>query len=196
MEYYKNLSLESIHYFCEFDLIWKVEEWRDVPNYFGLYHISDLGRVKSLSKIKLNQGINAFYSKEKILKGAVLKSGYVSVALVFDNNQKTFKIQQLVAMAFLNHIPCGYELVINHKNFIRTDNRKLNLEVITPRENGNKKHIKSSSQYTGVSWVKCRNKWSSKIFINGKNKHLGIFVNEIDAHNAYQEALNNLIIKQ
>jgi len=195
MNYSKNLSLEPIKYFCEFDLIWKIEEWNNLPEYEKIYKVSDLGRVKSLSRIVLNKGINPFYSKEKILKGAMLKCGYLTVSLSKFTKSKTFKIQQLVAIAFLGHKLCGYEKVINHKNFIRIDNRKLNLEIITPRENGNKKHIKSSSQYTGVSWVKCRNKWSSKIFINGKNKHLGIFKNEIDAHNAYQNALNNLIIK-
>ena len=35
-------------------------------------------------------------------------------------------MHQLIAVIFLNHIPCGFNLVINHKNFIKTDNRAEN----------------------------------------------------------------------
>jgi hypothetical protein len=44
------------------------EVWKDIPEYEGLYQVSNLGNVKALSKEKLNQGKNLFISKEKILK--------------------------------------------------------------------------------------------------------------------------------
>ena len=181
MEYYKNLELSDIDYFCEFDKIWKIEEWRDVPDYQGIYKVSDLGRVKSLSNNKKK--------KEKILSPYFSDGGYLCIYLFKIGKRNRFRIHKLVPIVFLGHIPCGYELVINHKNFIRTDNRKLNLEIITQRENGNKKHLISTSQYTGVYWNKKDKKWRSQITINRKVKHLGNFINEIDAHNAYQNAL-------
>ena len=95
-------------------------------------------------------------------------------------------------IAFLNHIPRGLELVVNHKNFIRTDNRVENLEIVTNRENCNKKHLKSSSQYVGVSWAGDRKKWFSSIAIDGKLKNLGRFKTELEAHEAYQNALEKL----
>ena len=58
MNYNENLDLEPIKYFCEYDLIWKIEEFRDIPNYEGIYQVSDLGRIKSLSRIKMNSGKN------------------------------------------------------------------------------------------------------------------------------------------
>ena len=46
-----------------------------------------------------------------------------------------------------------------------------------------------SSTYKGVSWQKDRNKWVSRIKINGKQKNLGSFTSEEDAADAYQKAL-------
>jgi hypothetical protein len=51
---------------------------------------------------------------------------------------------------------------------------------------------KKSSQYKGVNWDKSQNKWLSRIYINGKSKHLGYFTDEHQAHLAYQKALENL----
>jgi hypothetical protein len=84
-------------------------------------------------------------------------------------------------------------LVVNHKDFNKLNNNLDNLEIITQRQNTNKKHLKSSSQYIGVFWNKQNKKWKSQIRINKKIKYLGYFVNEIDAHNAYQNALTTLL---
>ena len=46
-----------------------------------------------------------------------------------------------------------------------------------------------SSKDKGVSWQKDRNKWVSRIKINGKQKNLGSFTSEEDAADAYQKAL-------
>jgi len=190
MNYNENLDLVPVKYFCEFDQIWKVEEFRDIPNYEKSYQVSDLGRVKSLSRL-VNNSCCSFLSKEKVLKQEI-NDGYFRVDLCLNGNVKKIKVHQLVAIAFLKHIPCGFKLVINHKNFIKTDNRKLNLEIVTSRENSNLKHIKSTSKYTGVCWNIKSNKWHAQIIINKKRIHLGYFINEMDAHNAYQNALKNL----
>jgi len=106
--------------------------------------------------------------------------------------KKTVTVHSLVAIAFLGHKPGGYSIVVNHIDFDKTNNNLRNLELTTQRNNANKKHLKSKSEYTGVCWNKPANKWVSCITLNGKNKYLGYFVNEIDAHNAYQNELNSL----
>ena len=154
-----------------------MEIWKginDYPNYF----ISNLGNVKSF-----------FREKERILKPAVDGTGYFTLCMSNDKSKGTKKIHQLVAIAFLRHIPCGKKLVVNHKNFIKTDNRLENLEIITTRENTNKKHIKSISKYVGIHWHKKNKKWIARIVVDRKRKYLGSFKKEYDAHLAYQKEL-------
>lgn len=160
-----------------------MEIWKAIKGYEGIYEISNLGRVKSF---KL--GI------EKLLKPTIGKNGYYTISLCENGIKKTKYIHQLVAIAFLNHIPCGHKLVVDHKNQVRYDCRLENLQIITQRENTDKKHLPSTSKYVGVSWINNRKKWQSYITINGKVKHLGLFNSEIEAHNAYQSKLNSLYL--
>lgn len=159
-----------------------IEEWKDIIGYEGLYQISNFGNVKSVR-----------FDKEKLLLPQTNSKGYYFVVLCDKTKRKQMQIHQLVAIAFLNHIPCKMELVINHINFDKKDNKVSNLEIVTNRENSNRKHLKSTSKYTGVSFEKDRNKWVAQIKINGKRVLLGRFSNEIDASNAYQSKLKEII---
>lgn len=158
----------------------KTEIWKDIKGYKGIYLVSNLGRVKSLK-----------FGRERMLKAGIGK-GYLKVVLQ-DGKPKSRTIHSLVAEAFLNHTICGMKLVVNHINLNKLDNRVENLEVITQRENANKKHIKNSSEYTGVHWDKKRSKWIAQITIKGKSKHLGTFTNEIEASEKYQEVLMEVV---
>jgi hypothetical protein len=168
-----------------------MEVWKDIPNYEGYYQVSNLGRVKSLQrKVKHSSG-GIKITTEKILKPSVGSNFYLHIILSKDN-KKIYKIHQLVAMAFLNHTPNGHKLVVDHINNIRTDNRLENLQIITHRENSVKNMKRGVSNYVGVCWAKRNKKWRATIRLNNIIKHLGFFINEIDAHNAYQDALKKL----
>lgn len=167
------------------------EIWKDITGYEGLYQVSNLGNIKSLSRtIKRKNG--NWFIKERLLKQKNSSKHYLNSGLHKEGKQKNFPTHQIVAIHFLNHTPCGFGLVVNHKNFNKHDNRVENLEIVTSRQNCSHKKIVTSSKYTGVSWNRFVNKWHSQIKINGKSKYLGYFENEIDAHNAYQEALKLL----
>lgn len=159
-----------------------IQEWKDVPEYEGLYKVSNFGVVKSLK-----------FEKEKILKPQINTKGYFIVNLYKDKKMKSKQIHQLVAITFLNHKPCKLELVVNHINFNKQDNRLDNLEIVTNRVNSNRKHLKSTSKYTGVSFEKDRNKWLAQIRVDGKIKKLGRFDSELDASNAYQKELKTIL---
>jgi len=171
-----------------------MEEWRDVKGYEGLYEVSSLGRFKSLEREVWD--CRGYYRliKERISKGSVYNTGYVMVKLSQDGEYITKSMHQLVAIAFLNHTICGMELVVNHKNFNKLDNRVENLEVVTARENSNRKHLKSTSKYVGVYLHKATQKWGASIVINGKSRHLGLFNDEIQANIAYQSKLKTMTI--
>jgi len=155
----------------------KGEIWKDVKGYEGLYRVSNLGRV--LSNIK-------------ILKPAVSPQGYLIVNLSKQSKAKVITIHQLMAIAFLGHTPCGHKIVVDHINNVKTDNRLENLQIITQRENLSKDKTGGTSEYTGVFWIKKCKKWLAAISINGKAKHLGHFKTELEAHEAYQNALKHI----
>ncbi len=173
----------------------QIEIWKDIQGYEGIYQISDLGLVKSLSRNILKSGKYSYKTKEKILKPSIDNDGYCVVTLSKNGIKKTRRNHLLVAESFLNHISNGMKLVVNHINFIKIDNSLKNLEIVTQRENANCKHIKSSSIYTGVSWTKANNKWKAAIYVNGKTKHLGYFIIELEAHYAYENKLLTLNTK-
>ena len=178
-----------------------IEIWKDIPDYKGYYQVSSLGRVRSLSRIILRNGKYPFLSKERLLKQGENK-GYLFVCLQKDSVSKLRNVHQLVSCCFLNHTPCGFKLVINHKNFNRKDNRLENLEIVTTRENTNKKHLQSTSKYVGVSWSKQAKKWVASIYKDGRLNNLGYFIDETEASKYYENALisikdnNKIIVKK
>ena len=165
-----------------------MEEWKDIPEYEGLYQISNLGRVKSLKR-KADNGTNIRTVKEKILKQSPFSgSDYLRVGLTKNGKIKTKRVHQLVAIAFLGHNPKQNKIVVDHINNDKSDNRLENLQLLTQRQNVNK-DVKSSSKYDGVCWYQPYNKWLARIGFGYNRKFLGYFESEIDAHNAYQKAL-------
>jgi hypothetical protein len=181
MEYYKNLSLESLFYINDEGLVC-LEEWRDIPNYEGIYQVSSLGRIKS------------FHKKGRIMKQSLVDR-YLYVILCKNKTKKNYFSQQLVAMAFLGHTPFGFKIVVDHIDDNELNNYHKNLQLLTNRQNIEKgfKRKNLTSKYTGVYFNKSEKKFRANIKIkHKKNCHLGYFKEELDAHNAYQTALNNL----
>lgn len=162
-----------------------MEIWKDIIGYND-YKVSNLGRVKSIK-----------HGKEVFLKGGKNSRGYRCIGLCENGIQKIRTVHQLVAIAFLNHVPSGLNFIVDHIDDDKLNNKLDNLQILTNRGNTSKGYVKknTSSKYTGVSWCKNKSKWRSRIYILGKDKHLGFFNSETEASNTYHEALNNLINK-
>lgn len=168
------------------------EIWVDIEGYENLYQISDLGRVKSLKTKILNRGGTYRSVEIKILKLSSDKDGYRLIGLTKNNKRVTKKVHRLVAEAFHPN-PDNLPLV-NHIDHDKSNNRKDNVEWCLSRYNSiyskNKKN--SSSSKIGVCWKKTNNNWTSHIFINGKQHHLGSFISEMDAGLMYEKASENV----
>ena len=156
------------------------EIFKDVPNYEGIYKVSNLGNVKSLK-----------WNKEIIMKQGI-SSRYLAVNLRKENNSKNVKVHVLVAMAFLDFKPNKFEYVIDHKNGVSTDNRLENLQIVTQRINILKDRKRNISNFAGVKKNKKLNKWTAQMKINKKFIHLGVFENEEDAGKIYEKAIENI----
>lgn len=80
---------------------------------------------------------------------------------------------------------------VDHINGDGLDNRRANLRIATRSQNlGNmsKPSTGKSSQYKGVTWLPNRKKWAARIRNNGRTRHLGVFLSELDAARAYDLA--------
>ena len=169
------------------------EIWKDVVGYEGLYKVSNMGNIRSLpNKWVTGSGILRSHNG-KILKISKASRGYYIVGLRINSISKTKLVHQLVAESFLYHKPCGMKVVVDHINDDKSDNRVENLQIVTQRHNVCKTQGRYSSQYKGVHWAKNMNKWRSSIIINNKYKSLGYFTCELEASNAYQNALKLII---
>lgn len=172
------------------------EIWKAIPGYEGIYEASTLGRIRSLDRITIDKNGNNKKIKGRMLKLSLApRDRYYSVELYKSSKIKKYRVHQLIGEVFLNHKPNGSETVVNHKNNDPLDNRLINLELITQRENCSidKWRYNYSSKYVGVTWDKARdNKWLSRIQINGINVYLGRFECEDEAGEMYQLALENI----
>lgn len=79
---------------------------------------------------------------------------------------------------------------IDHINRDSTDNRFANLRLATSSQNNCNQSMRgdNTSGVKGVSWNKKSGKWHSRIVVNGKYRHLGLFSDLKDAASAYEVA--------
>lgn len=106
------------------------EIWKDVPNYQGLYQVSNYGNVRSLDHYSNNH----FY-KGRVLKPSADRDGYLHVRLCKNGHVKVFRVHRIVANVFLpNH---DKKLQVNHLNENKKDDEVTNLEWCTAKQNSN-----------------------------------------------------------
>ena len=85
---------------------------------------------------------------------------------------------------------CPDDMVVDHINHNKLDNRKENLRICTQQQNNMNKKMKSNntSGVVGVSWDKTHSKWIAHIGLNGKLINLGYYSTKKEAIKARQEA--------
>ena len=96
------------------------EIWKDIEGYEGLYIVSNLGRVKGLTR-------------NRILTPRPTNKGYYRVHLSKEGTLKDFPIHRLVAKAFLDN-PNNYNEV-SHLDETKTNNCVSNLAWVSHSEN-------------------------------------------------------------
>ena len=99
------------------------EIWKDIPEWEGLYQVSNLGRVKNVKR-----------NKVKVLD--TNNAGYLRVQLCDNDRRKRYFIHRLVAHVFVSGYFDGAQ--VNHIDMDRTNNCADNLEWVTPSENQKK----------------------------------------------------------
>lgn len=158
----------------------QTETWKSIPEYEGLYEVSDSGKVRS------------FLRKNGLLKLMRDSYGYRQVHLSKNGKVTRYKVHRLVASLYLGLTP---EKHVDHKDSDRANNHVSNLRVCTLEENLRFNNVRKNktSQYVGVSSDKA-GKWRAQIQVGKKKKMIGTYSTEAEAHEAYQTALKDVAL--
>lgn len=107
----------------------KIETWKAVVGYEGLYDVSDTGKVRSLERLTSagRRGIG------RELRQYLLPCGYFEVLLSNDGKIKHKRVHRLVADAFCEKTDGRNE--VNHIDGNKQNNSADNLEWVTRSEN-------------------------------------------------------------
>lgn len=168
------------------------EIWIPISGYEGMYEASNMGRIRGLDRIVL-QGNRWLNVKGMVMNPTTVKNGYQTVSLIHSKfGKKSHLIHRLIFSAFIKEIPFGYD--VHHIDEDKSNNNIENLKILTKREHMTLHALlkQKTSSYIGV--VKLGNRWKAEIQAYSKRRlHLGVFDSEIDAANAYQEALKSIL---
>lgn len=109
------------------------EEWKFIKGYEGMYEVSNLGRVRSVSRVIKIFGKYEIFHEGKIMNSYNHCNGYRIIFLRGKDKRKKFFIHRLVASVFLDR-PQGKD-VVNHIDCNKVNNVLSNLEWMTFSEN-------------------------------------------------------------
>lgn len=121
---------------------------------------------------------------------------YARHTMTFRVNSK--RHQQVV---WLHHLIVGQPrmkryITVDHINGNGLDNRRMNLRVVSHRENclNRRSSFEKESKYPGVFFDSDRKMWQSRISIGKKRIFLGRYENENDAYAAYKKESDRLLV--
>lgn len=116
------------------------ETWKDIKGYEGLYQVSNLGRVCSLPHEVLCRNKRVLHFDGKMLSLSQCRGGYLSVVLCKNGIPKTYRVNRLVANAFLPNKDNKPQ--VDHIDGCRVNNCAINLKWATSKENMNNPNTK------------------------------------------------------
>ncbi len=170
------------------------EEWRDVKDYEGIYKVSNLGRIKSLSRKVKVKGGGYRTTEDRIIRAAV-GGGYYSFIACKDKSKKTMHVHRAVASAFLGHELVSRSIVVDHIDNNPLNNNLSNLQVISIRENLLKDKVFKKGHCVGVTKRTLKygsTRWEASITKNSKYTYLGTYDTQEEAKSIYESKLKQV----
>ena len=116
-----------------------MERWKDITGFEGLYQVSDLGRVRSVSRVIPHKRFGTWKVRGRILRlRSSGRCGHLKVNLHKDGHGWSARVHRLVLVAFVGPCPEGKECL--HGPAGVSDNSIPNLKWGTRSENQLDKH--------------------------------------------------------
>lgn len=109
------------------------EQWRAIPEWEGLYEVSDDGLVRTLPRTTTSYGGRTWRRGATVRRGSSNDTGHLYVKLQHGSRSQTVGVHRLVLLAFVGPAPIGTEACHNNGN--PSDNRLANLRWDTRSEN-------------------------------------------------------------
>lgn len=124
--------MEKVREFPRSSIV-SLEVWKDIKGYEGIYQVSNMGKIRSLTRVVIDKNGIQKNIKGKTLKLSTTTQGYKAVVFKKDGKNKNFRVHRLVAQAFIKN----YESkpYVNHIDGNKKNNKASNLEWCTNSEN-------------------------------------------------------------
>lgn len=114
------------------------EIWKPIPEFEGLYEVSNYGRVRSIDRTVKSSKNRVQFLKGRLKKASLSTSGYFKVCLYKDNKNYNKYIHRLVMLAFSSDKERD---TVNHIDGNKLNNHISNLEWATFKENNNHAYL-------------------------------------------------------
>lgn len=144
--------------------------------------------IKNKWNVRFDPTINGYYAKRTKYVGTFDgKKKYKTILMHREIVANILKENDELKLLdnFLKYPPY---YPVDHINHDTLDNTRVNLRIVTNRQNTQNKKSKCTSKYPGVCWSDMANKWVAYIRLGGKKIYLGSFINEREAAIAYEKA--------
>lgn len=144
------------------------------------------GRLKEVLSYDPDTGLFVWLVTRRGLKagsiaGGLRPDGYVRICV----DGRLYYAHRLAFLFMEGRWPAH---VIDHANGNPSDNRWANLRAATQSQNLANAAKQDLHRYKGTSFQKEKGKWRATIQVNRKQRSLGLFDSELEAHKAYCDA--------
>lgn len=110
------------------------EQWKDIPDFEGLYQASSFGRIRCLDRVINCKNGKTLSCRGRVMQPVIDHQGYQRIGLSKQCKHYSFKIHKLIMLAFVGERD-NPKIQVNHIDCDKANNNLFNLEYCTRSHN-------------------------------------------------------------